>query len=164
MFIYSLRATTIKFTAAILLSAAVLITLIAFIPSAEPTAAAFYYNGEEVNFDNIKTAQDRADFLAGFGWQISPEPVSEKTVTIPDEFDKVFTTYNELMKQQGLDLSKYSKKEVTLYTYKVENYPDYDGTVYANLLIYKNRVIAGDICSADKDGFVHGFTKEIAGS
>ena len=39
------------------------------------------------------------------------------------------------------------------------NYPDYEGTVYANVLVYRNRVIGGDICSADVSGFVHGFEK-----
>jgi hypothetical protein len=78
-------------------------------------------------------------------------------VTIPGEFDKVFVGYNELQKQQGLDLSQYKRKDVTRYTYKITNYKDYNGTVYANLLIYRGRVIGGDICSADVNGFVSGF-------
>ena len=32
---------------------------------------------------------------------------------------------------------------MTRYTYKVLNYPNYDGTVYANILVYRNRVVAG---------------------
>lgn len=58
---------------------------------------------------------------------------------------------------QGLDLSKYKRKDVTRYTYKITNYPDYDGTVYANILVYRGKVIGGDICSADVNGFVRGF-------
>jgi hypothetical protein len=71
----------------------------------------------------------------------------------------VFTGYNEIQKRQGLDLSKYKKKNVMRYTYEVKNYKDYDGTVYANIIVYRNKVIGGDICSADVTGFIHGFEK-----
>ena len=54
----------------------------------------------------------------------------------------------------GLDLSRYKRKDVMRYTYEVIGYPGYNGVVYANLLIYKNKVIGGDICSADVNGFV----------
>ena len=45
------------------------------------------------------------------------------------------------------------------YTYEVTNYEGAEGTVYANILVYRNRVIGGDICSADVTGFIHGFEK-----
>ena len=53
------------------------------------------------------------------------------------------------------------KKSVTRYSYRITNYPDYDGDVLANVLIYKNRVIGGDICSTDANGFIHGFDRNI---
>jgi hypothetical protein len=56
-----------------------------------------------------------------------------------------------------LDLSKYKKKTVTRYTFMVTDYKGYEGTVYANVLVYRGRVIGGDICSADVSGFIHGF-------
>ena len=56
-----------------------------------------------------------------------------------------------------LDLSKYKGKTVQRYTYEITNYPDYSGTVYANIIIYKSRVIGGDICSSDVEGFIQGF-------
>lgn len=79
-------------------------------------------------------------------------------MTIPAEFDRVFESYNAIQKQQGLDLSKYKNRDMTRYTYKVLNYPNYDGTVYANILVYRNRVVAGDICSADVNGFIKGLS------
>ena len=69
--------------------------------------------------------------------------------------------YNNLQKMQGLDLSKYKRKNVTRYTYKIKNYDGYEGTVYANLLVYRNRIIGGDICSADVNGFVTTFDAKI---
>ena len=80
-------------------------------------------------------------------------------IRIPEEFDKVMKSYNELQKGQGLDLAKYRGKEVTRYTFAVTNYPDYKGTVMANVILWRNRVIGGDLCSSDVTGFIHGFEK-----
>ena len=68
--------------------------------------------------------------------------------------------YNEIQRRQGLDLSAYKKKSVMRYTYAVKNYPDYDGEVLVNILVYKNTVIGGDVCSADVSGFVHGLERK----
>jgi hypothetical protein len=46
------------------------------------------------------------------------------------------------------------------YTYALTNYPDYEGEVYVNILVYRNTVIAGDVCSADINGFVHGLERK----
>jgi hypothetical protein len=71
----------------------------------------------------------------------------------------VFAAYNELQRTQGLDLTPYAGKTVERYTYTVTNYNGFDGTVLANLLVYRGRVIGGDVCSADTNGFLHGFSK-----
>ena len=60
-----------------------------------------------------------------------------------------------------INLEKYKNKDVTRYTYEITNYPDYDGKVLANIIVYKNKVIGGDICSADVNGFLHGFEREV---
>lgn len=158
MFIYSLRASTIKFFAVVCVSLAAIITLIAFVP-AYGEDSDMVSKDEAIEYDGIKTNGDRVEFLAQFGWEVKNDPVESVEVTIPSEFDKIFAGYNEIQKRQGLDLSDYKKKKVTRYTYEVTNYDGEDGTVYANLLIYRNRVIGGDICSADVTGFIHGFEK-----
>ena len=94
-----------------------------------------------------------------FGIKVMREGREEMSFAMPENFDRVILGYNELQKKQGLDLSRYKKKKVTRYTYEVTNYPEYEGKVYANLMIYKNKVISADICSADPDGFVHGLKK-----
>ncbi len=156
MFIYSLKASTIKFFAVVCVALATLITLIAFIPVAAVNDDVSASASADIDFTGIKTNEDRVNFLAAFGWQVNPEAVACVEVTIPENFDKVFSAYNELQKRQGLDLSKYKNKNVQRYTYQITNYDGYDGTVYANILVYRNKVIAGDVCSADIKGFMHG--------
>ncbi len=161
MFVYSMRAGTIKLVGVICVALTVLITLIAFVPTYAIGSQATGGTDATVSYsyDKVKSAEDAVNFLSQFSWQVNPTPVETKTVTIPSEFDKVFAAYNELQKAQGLNLSKYKNKEVTRYTFTVTNYPGFDGTVYANVLVYRGRVIGGDICSADVTGFVHGFEK-----
>ena len=107
----------------------------------------------EIDYGGIKDAADRVAFIEQFGIQIDDEPIEEKSFKMPKEFDRVILGYNELQKKQGLDLSKYAKKRVTRYTWRVTNY-DYDGEVYANVFIYRGRVVACDVSSADPTGFV----------
>ena len=163
MFIYSMRAGTIRFFGILSVALVALVTLIAFVPELEPAAAAgseVIEVGESISFEKIKSNEDRIAFLQQFGWQVEEAPLESTTVTIPREFDKVFAAYNELQRTQGLDLSDYGGKTVERYTYKITNYEGFAGTVYANLLISRNRVIGGDVCSADADGFVQGFQKQ----
>ncbi|MBO5203917.1 MAG: DUF4830 domain-containing protein [Clostridia bacterium] len=157
MFIYSFKASTIKFFAVVCVALATLITLIAFIPVAAVDDSVGASGKVDIDYSGIKTNEDRIKFLGQFGWVVKPEAVESIEVTIPAEFDKIFTAYNEIQKRQGLDLSKYKKKNVQRYTYEITNYEGYDGTVYANILVYRNKVIGGDVCSADVKGFMHGF-------
>lgn len=163
MFIYSLRASTVKLVGVVCVALTVLITLIAFVPTYSiPSQSVANTDAQSVSYsyDKVKNAQDVISFLSQFGWEVGSEPVEVKTVTIPAEFDKVFAAYNEMQKEQGLNLSKFKNKDATRYTFAVSNYEGYEGTVYANVLVYRNRVIGGDICSADVSGFVHGFEKQ----
>lgn len=156
MFVYAIRSATIKFVCAIALSVAVLLALVALIPTYhadqnDSTAVS------DVSYNKIYENSDRLAFIEQFGWKVDATPLESVEVSIPEEFDKVYLGYNEMQKEQGLGLTKYKGKTVTRYTYNVTNYPDYEGDVYISLLVYKNKVIGGDVCSADVNGFVHGF-------
>lgn len=174
MFIYSFKASSIKFFGVICVALAALITLIAFVPAYAGGDNNEPSNGVAVDapeaesgvtvsyrYDKVKSADDAASFLGQFGWVVDAGSVETREVTIPGEFDKVFAGYNELQRSQGLDLSKYKKKTVTRHTFTVTNYDGYEGPVYANVLVYRGRVIGGDICSADVNGFIHGFEKPV---
>ncbi len=103
---------------------------------------------------------DRIAFLSQFGWEVSEDPIEVSEVIIPEEFDETYENYNEIQKQQNLDLSKYKGKRVKKWTYEVKNYPsseNSDGIIRANLLVYDGIVIGGDVCSVELDGFMHTF-------
>ena len=160
MFVYTLKANTLKFFSIIGIALIALISLIVFVPRYDiATTGAIQKETEHIRYDKVKDNTDRIAFLAQFGWECSESATEEVTMTIPKEFDKIMKTYNEVQKQQGLDLEKYKGKDVTRYTYEITNYPGTEGKVIANLIICKNRVIGGDICSADVNGFIHGFAK-----
>lgn len=100
---------------------------------------------------------ERIKFLSQFGWQVSEEPIEICKVKIPSEFNDTYEKYNEIQKQQGLDLLNYKGKTCERFTYEIKNYPNYQSGVYADMLILDGKVIGGDVCSAELGGFMHGF-------
>ncbi len=116
MFIFSLRASTLKFFGIIGISLATLVALIFLIPTfSSATTANIETMNENISFDNVKNENDGIEFLAQYGWNVDSTPIDVCEITIPKEFDKVMTLYNEIQKQQGLDLTKYQKKTATRY-------------------------------------------------
>lgn len=155
MFVYTIRASTLKFFGCIILCIAVLVLLLT-LGNAETVYASV--EGREINYGGMKTNEDRVAFIEGFGIKVKEDPVTEESFTMPEDFDRVIQGYNQIQKTQGLDLSKYTRKRVTHYAYEVTNY-DSEGAVYVNLLVYRNRIIAADISSVSDGGFVLGLTE-----
>ena len=150
-----MRSSTIKFALVLVLSVAAISTMLILVPSAESSAAS-----AKISYSGVTSNSDRLSFISQFGWEVDETPVEEVSVSVPDDFDAAYKRYNEIQRSQGLDLSKYRGKEVVKYTYNVTNYKDADGAVYINLLVYKNKIVGGDISSADGNGFVYGFSGE----
>ena len=154
MFVFSVRADKKKLLW-IVCAAAVLAVLVIVLAAsrggAVQTAAGYQLQAQD-------NAQRRA-FLAQFGWEVSDEPTEICEVIIPEIFDSVYQKYNELQRAQEFDLTRYQGRRVKRWTYEVKNYPDYEGTVVANLLIYNNTIIGGDIASNALDGFMQGFRR-----
>ena len=101
----------------------------------------------------------RVKFLTDLGWEVSASPAESGQVLIPEEQNEVFARYNALQKSQGYDLTQYAGKNVMRYVYKVNNYPNATEPVYATLLVYKNKVIGGDITDTAAKGIVQGFQR-----
>ena len=104
----------------------------------------------------VKSDDDRVAFLRSLGWDVSDTPVEEQTVLVPTDFSGAYSDYNDLQLTQGFDLSKYGGLEAVRYTYEVYNHPDSTDTVVADILVYRNEVIGGDVKSTSLDGFMQG--------
>ena len=114
--------------------------------------------------DNINmsagTAEERVAFFSQFGWQVNETPLEIKEVVIPTEFDETYTRYNEIQKEQKLNLENYKGVRVKMFSYEILNYPGYtdtDGVIHGNILVYDDTVIGGDVCSVELNGFMHTF-------
>lgn len=128
---------------------AVILGLIALLggdSDAQPTAAA-----------SVTTNDGRLQFLQSFGWQAATSPVESSQVKIPKDTTEVFERYNALQKSQGYDLSEYAGKTVMRYVYKITNFPGATEPVYATLLVYKDKIIGGDVTDTSAKGVIQGF-------
>ena len=151
MFIYSVKASTLKFAAIVVVGVAVFLALFIFVPPTEEGAT----QEVSISYENVKTDEGRRAFLSSLGYELGEGEAESVKIRIPAEFDKIYAGYNEMQKLRGFDLAKYKNREVERYTYTVTNYEGYEGVVYANLLVYRGKVIGGDVCSADSGGVCH---------
>ena len=103
----------------------------------------------------LSTPESRVEFLSTLGYTVSQEPVRTQEVQIPKEFTEVYEQYNTLQQSQGFDLTKYQGKRVMQYVYRIENWPEENSEpVYATLLIYKNKLIGGELTRGGENGFL----------
>ena len=151
MFVYSVRASTIKFFLVIVLTLSLLIGVLVLSDAGEISVSAA---SQTVDFDGIKTNEQRVKFIESFGISVSDEPREQVSFSVPENFDTIISGYNEIQKLQGLDLTRYKNKKVTRYTYNVEKYEEYDGEVVVNIIVYRGNVIGCDVSSLSPGGFV----------
>ena len=155
MFVYSVKSSKLKIVALALAVVLAIVGLV-FLASKNKSPAA---SDGAVSL-KAGSAAERTAFLSQFGWKITEDPMEVCEVIIPAEFDAAYTEYNALQQKQGLDLAPYASLRAKRWTYEVLNYPGYEnrpGLVQANLLVYEGKVIGGDICSAELNGFMQGF-------
>ena len=152
MFVYSVRASTVRFFAVVALTLLVLVGILAFGGTADVSAAS-----GAVDFSGISTVDDRIGFISQFGLKADPRSEESEEFRVPESFDRVIAGYNEIQRMQGLNIEKYKNKRVTRYTYALEGYSEGDALV--NLIVYKGTVIACDISSAEPGVFVRPLVK-----
>lgn len=104
----------------------------------------------------VKSNEERIAYLESYGWQVAPEPVSVEELLIPETFDESYREYLSLQQSQGFDLTEYNGKRVKRCTYEITNYPTGESGVQISILIYKNKVIGGEVLSPKLNGFLHG--------
>ena len=134
-------------------AAAIVLALILLLADQTPSAATTAVTAASTGNDG------RVQFLKDFGWEVTTSPTQTGQVRIPEETTEVFDRYNNLQKSQGYDLSSYAGKNVMRYVYQVSNYPGSTQPVYATVLVYKDKVIGGDVTDTSAHGQIRGFKK-----
>lgn len=155
MFILSLKSLKGKLfilVAAVLIAAAVLFVIRDAGTDTDDSVSA----GNHIDY-TAETNEDRLNFISQTGLNVNPEPVSVTQVMIPAEFNEVYSQYNILQTKCGFDLTAYKGITVSRWTYTVTDYPGYEDSdsVRLTLLVHNGRVIGGDVCSVELDGFMH---------
>ncbi len=158
MFICSFRAKSLKligFVCACFVAGA---AVIACLP-----AAGAYLNVNKLEISktlseiDVKKESGRQEFLSALGYETEKEPVSTTSERVAEVFDAVEERYNSLQRSQGFDLERYAGKNVTGYTYKVTSLPDGtkmgDEEYLATIIVYKNKVVAADLCCAERQEY-----------
>ena len=97
-------------------------------------------------------------FLMNCGWDTEDEPCEVSFTRIPDTFDDVWMAFNEIQTAQGFDLMPYRGRQITKKSYAVIGYPGIvtAETVFADVFLCDEKIIAADIRSVNADGFLHG--------
>lgn len=148
MFIYTAKLSKGKMAIVAAIAAAVILLMILLMNRGTGTSM-------ETAAPKLSTPEARVEYLASCGYTVSPEPLRTQEVLIPKEFTEVYDQYNALQQSQGFDLLKYRGKKVMQYVYAIENWPEENADpVYATLLVYKNKLIGGDISRGGEDGFL----------
>ena len=104
----------------------------------------------------------RVQFLKNLGWDVNASPAESGQVRIPQPENQIFSRYNDLQKSAGYDLSAYAGRTVMRYVYKISNYPNATEPVYATLLVYKDKIIGGDITDTAASGVMQALVKRSA--
>ncbi|MBR7142016.1 MAG: DUF4830 domain-containing protein [Clostridia bacterium] len=151
MMIYSVKVSKTK----LLLAAVLVVALIAGLVWLCASAGGSSRASASLKADGA-TEEQRKAFISSLGWTVEEEAVEVVQVTVPREFTEVYQRYNELQQSQGCDLEKLKGKVLKRYTYRITDYPDYEGEVLLNLLVYKGKIVGGDVCSSALDGFMQG--------
>ncbi len=99
--------------------------------------------------------KDYYQIAAKMGYDVEKTPSEVADVIIPKEFGKVYIRYNSLQMEGGFNLEKYKGKRCKRYTYQIPSI-----NARANVLVYNNVVIGGDISGITIDGIMIPLQKE----
>ena len=158
MFIFSFKASSAKLIGVVCACLAAGAAVIACLPS-----AGAYLNVNKLEISktlsetDVKNADGRMEFFGILGYETQKEPVSTTSERVPEVLSAAEERYNSLQRSQGFDLTRYAGKNVTGYTYKVTSLPDGtklgDEEYLATLVVYKNKVIAADLCCIERQEY-----------
>ena len=106
-----------------------------------------WYSSLKVSAIDGSTHAKRMEYVRSLKLTVDEENCSSKETVIPSDFGKVYLKYNELQKRVGFDLSRFKGKQVTIYSYPLENTEK-----NLTLIVYKGEIIGGDIADIKING------------
>ncbi|MEG1942366.1 MAG: DUF4830 domain-containing protein, partial [Angelakisella sp.] len=98
--------------------------------------------------------EERVEWLQSLGWQVEEQSETAIAVTIPQEFDEIYSQYAIMQRKGGFHLERHKGKTATKYCYAITNYGDGSEAAVASILQRGDRVIAADLSSARLGGFL----------
>ena len=108
---------------------------------------------KETEVITAATNEERMAYLEALGWQVEPQPIETLDLQLPEKLEGEWDAYAKLQKGQGLPFSEFAGQAVKRYTYTVTNYPEIPQGVQANLYLWGDQIIGGDIIATGQGGF-----------
>lgn len=108
---------------------------------------------KETEFITAATNEERVAYLEALGWQVEPQPIETLDLQLPEKLEGEWDAYAKLQKGQGLPFSEFAGQAVKRYTYTVTNYPEIPQGVQANLYLWGDQIIGGDVIFTGQGGF-----------
>ena len=108
---------------------------------------------KEAEIITAATNEDRVAYLQGLGWQVEPQPIETLDLQLPEKLEGEWDAYAKLQKGQNLPFSEFAGQAVKRYTYTVTNYPEIPQGVQANLYLWGDQIIGGDVIFTGQGGF-----------
>ena len=108
---------------------------------------------KETEVITAATNEERVAYLQALGWQVEPQPIETLDLQLPEKLEGEWDAYAKLQKGQGLPFSEFAGQAVKRYTYTVTNYPEIPQGVQANLYLWGDQNIGGDVIFTGQGGF-----------
>lgn len=108
---------------------------------------------KETEVITAATNEERVAYLEALGWQVEPQPIETLDLQLPEKLEGEWDAYVKLQKGQGLPFSEFAGQAVKRYTYTVTNYPEIPQGVQANLYLWGDQIIGGDVIFTGQGGF-----------
>ena len=108
---------------------------------------------KETEVITAATNEERVAYLEALGWQVEPQPIETLDLQLPEKLEGEWDAYAKLQKGQELPFSQFAGQAVKRYTYTVTNYPDIPQGVQANLYLWGDQIIGGDVIFTGQGGF-----------
>ncbi len=108
---------------------------------------------KETEVITAATNEKRVAYLEALGWQVEPQPIETLDLQLPEKLEGEWDAYAKLQKGQGLPFSEFAGQAVKRYTYTVTNYPEIPQGVQANLYLWGDQIIGGDVIFTGQGGF-----------